>query len=320
MNALPRHAAVLAAVLSLAGCGADRDAPLAGYAEAELVYVAASAGGTLRTLHVRRGDAVQAGQPLFALDADAEALSRQAAEARRAAAESQADDLRKGKRPLERAALDAQLAQARAALVASESALKRQRALVDQGFVSAARLDELVAARDADAARVHELEADRRLADEAARADAVAAAAASARGAGADAALARWHEEQKARSAPVAAQVYDTLYRAGEWVPAGSPVVVLLPPGAVKLRFFVPEALLPRAKVGASVAVACDGCPAGLTARIGHVSPEAEYTPPVIYSNESRSKLVFRAEAWPDGVSALKPGQPVQVSLPDATR
>lgn len=314
----PLLAAALAALL--AGCGAEPDAPLAGYAEAELVYVAASAGGTLRTLDVRRGDPVKAGQRLFALDADAELLSRQAADARLTAAEAQTDDLRKGKRPLELAALDAQLAQARATLVASESALARQRSLVAQGFVSAARLDELVAARDADAAHVGELQAQRRLADEAARSDTIAAAAASARGAGSDAALARWHEEQKTRAAPVAALVYDTLYRPGEWVAAGAPVVALLPPGAIKLRFFVPEPLLARAAVGATVAVSCDGCPAGLKARIGHVSPEAEYTPPVIYSNESRSKLVFRAEAWPEGQNTLKPGQPVELRLADAAR
>ena len=199
----PSLALCLALFLALSGCTRDANPPLAGYAEAELLTVAAPAAGTLRTLAVQRGQSVAAGQPLFSVDADGEALAREAAEARRAAAEAQAADLRKGKRPLERAALDAQLAQARAALTASESALARQQALVEQGFVSAARLDELRAARDADAARLRELQAQRRLADESARADAVAAAAAGARGAGSEAALARWREAQQSRAAPV---------------------------------------------------------------------------------------------------------------------
>jgi HlyD family secretion protein len=90
------------------------------------------------------------------------------------------------------------------------------------------------------------------------------------------------------------------MYRRGEWVPAGRAGGGLLPPGALKLRFFVPQPALPRVAVGAPWRCSCDGCPAGLTARVRWVSPQAEFTPPVIYSNGSRSKLVFMAEAVPD--------------------
>ncbi len=310
-----KAAAPLLLALALTGCGngADR-AAMSGYAEAELVYVAASAAGTLQSLAVERGQRIARGQPLFALDSDAEVLGREGAQARQERAAAQAADLGKGRRPLELKALDEQLAQARAALASSTATLARNRQLVDQGFVSALRLEDLVSARDRDAARVAELEASRALAlQSTGRRDAIAAAGAEARGAQADLALARWRESQKQRSAPADALVYDVMFRPGEFVPAGAPVVALLPPGALKVRFFVPEPLLPQAQPGREVALSCDGCPAGLTARIRYVSPQAEFTPPVIYSNGSRSKLVFMVEAVPADTRALKPGQPLDV-------
>jgi HlyD family secretion protein len=102
-------------------------------------------------------------------------------------------------------------------------------------------------------------------------------------------------------------------------VPAGAPVVVLLPDNAVKIRFFVPEPMLARLAVGKTIQVACDGCAAGMTATVNFISPQAEFTPPVIYSNENRSKLVFMVEARPAGDAAhlLKPGQPLDVRLAD---
>lgn len=303
----------------LAACGpAPADAPMSGYAEAELVFIAPPSAGLLQTLAVQRGDRVGAGRPLFALEADAQVLVRDAAQARSERAEAQAQNLRKGKRPAELQAIDQQLAQARAAQAASQAALQRQQQLVAQGFVSALRLDELMAARDRDAARVQEMQAQRALATEAARSDEVAAAAAEARASSADLALAAWREAQMQRTAPVDALVYDVLYRVGEWVPAGAPVVALLPPGALKLRFFVPEPMLSQAVVGRELAVSCDGCAPGLRARITFVSPQAEFTPPVIYSNDSRSKLVFMAEAVPTAASDLKPGQPVDVRFAKA--
>jgi len=307
-------------LLALAACGgAPAEAPMAGYAEAEFTYVAASAAGTVTALNVRRGDQVAAGQPLYALDADSEQLGRASAQARSERAAAQTADLQKGKRPLELQALDQQLAQAQAALAASSTALTRQQSLVAQGFIAAIQIDQLVAARDRDAARLKELQATRALAPLAARSDEIDAARADRRGAEADLALARWREGQKQRQAPTAALVQDVMYRVGEWVPAGAPVVALLPPGALKVRFFVPEQLLPQARVGREVLLACDGCAAGLKARIRWVSAQAEFTPPVIYSNGSRSKLVFMVEADPLDAAALKPGQPLDVRFGSAS-
>jgi HlyD family secretion protein len=303
-----------ATAAALAACGANEaEPPMSGYAEAELVYVAAPTAGVLQTLAVRRGDRVVRGQALFALDTRSEVLGRDAAAARSESADAQARNLRKGARPLELLVVQQQLAQAQATLTASAATLQRNQRLVEQGFIAAVRLDELVAARDRDAARVRELQAQRASAAEAARIDEIAAAAAQADATRADAAQARWREDERSRESPADAMVFDVMFRTGEWVNAGVPVLALLPPGAVKVRFFVPQTVLAQTTVGREIRLSCDGCPAGLAARITHVSPQAEYTPPLIYSNVSRSKLVFMVEAQPADAAALKPGQPLDV-------
>src|SRR5262249_25392757 len=103
-------------------------------------------------------------------------------------------------------------------------------------------------------------------------------------------------------------------FRPGEMVPAGRPVLAILPPGNLKVRFFVPQATLPQIAYGDNVAVACDGC-AGQTAKVSFIAKSAEYTPPVIYSLEERNKLVFLIEALPDQPDKLRVGQPVDVRL-----
>jgi HlyD family secretion protein len=117
--------------------------------------------------------------------------------------------------------------------------------------------------------------------------------------------------------APVAALVEDTLFRIGEWVGAGTPVVNLLPPAAIKVRFFVAETVLARIKPGDAVTLHCDGCALPIEARIRFIARSAEFTPPVIYSREQRAKLVYLVEAWPSAADAVKlrPGQPVDVAL-----
>jgi HlyD family secretion protein len=117
------------------------------------------------------------------------------------------------------------------------------------------------------------------------------------------------------QDAPAAARVADTYFRVGEWVNAGVPVVSLLPEGAIKARFFVPEADLGSITPGQAVTLSCDGCGAPIAARITRIATQAEYTPPVIFSNAQRAKLVFMVEAKPDGTDGkrLKPGQPLDV-------
>lgn len=114
---------------------------------------------------------------------------------------------------------------------------------------------------------------------------------------------------------PVAGNVHQIYFRPGETVPAGKPVIALLPPGNIKLRFFVGEAMLPRIAIGDPVEILCDGCAAPLPARITFISRNAEFTPPVIYSRQERHKLVYLVEARPEQAEKLRVGQPIDVRL-----
>jgi HlyD family secretion protein len=303
--------------LVLGACTRADPDRFSGYAEAEFVYVAPAVSGRVQAIDVQRGQRVERGAPLFRLEPDPESYERAAAAARAEQASAQASNLRKGRRVDEIRAIEQQLEQARAALALSTAELARNTALVEQGFLSPGRLDESKSARDRDAARVAEVQAQLAVARTAARPDEIAAAEAAQRAAESDLGASSWRERQSRATAAVAGVVHDITYRVGEWVPQGSPVVALLPDAAVKLRFFVPQAALARIAPGDSVQVACDGCPSGMTAQVRFISTQAEFTPPVIFSNESRSKLVFMVEAQPQGDAAqsLRPGQPVDVRL-----
>jgi HlyD family secretion protein len=128
-------------------------------------------------------------------------------------------------------------------------------------------------------------------------------------------ASARTRLARRQLASPVGGTVQQVYYRPGELVPAGRPVLALLPPGNIKIRFFVPEAMLPKIKVGAPVTVHCDGCKSDLAARVSFISRSAEFTPPVIYSLEERAKLVYLIEARPEAPGDLRVGQPVDVRL-----
>jgi HlyD family secretion protein len=119
-------------------------------------------------------------------------------------------------------------------------------------------------------------------------------------------------------ASPVSGSVEQIYFRVGEMVPAGKPVVALLPPDNLKVRFFVDEATLPHIKLGDPVTVTCDGCAADLTASVSFMSRSSEFTPPVIYSTEERAKLVFMIEARPQHPDRLRVGQPVSVALAPA--
>lgn len=308
--------AALLAVAQL-GCRPATADALSGYVEADYVRVAAPVAGRLVKLDVQRGDEVRPAQALFTLEQQNEAAAVQAAEAGVLRAQAQASDLAKGKRRDEIAVLSAARDAARAAVRQSESDYQRQQQLAQSGFVSGANLDGLKAKRDADQAQLREAEAQLRVAQLAARPDQRAAAGAETAAAQAELARSQWQLAQKTVAAVNAARVEDTLFRVGEWVPAGSPVVSLLEPGGVKVRFFIDETRLGTLKLGDAVTLRCDGCPAPVPARVAFIASQAEFTPPIIYSREQRAKLVFLVEARPSAADAakLRPGQPVDVTL-----
>jgi HlyD family secretion protein len=121
-------------------------------------------------------------------------------------------------------------------------------------------------------------------------------------------------------ASPVSGTVEQVYFRPGEMVLGGKPVVALLPPGNLKVRFFVSEAVLPQIKIGETVTISCDGCAPDLGARVSFIARQSEYTPPVIYSLDERSKLVFLIEARPARPDALRVGQPVSVALNEPPR
>lgn len=193
----------------------------------------------------------------------------------------------------EKAARDsaaANLAEAKATLREAQLDLQRKTELRKQRNVAQAELDTSRARSD--------------------RAGAAVLAAASALD------QAEWRLKRREGHAPANAVVQDVLFREGEFAAASQPVVSLLPPQNIKVRFFVPEAELGHIGPGGAVLLSCSGCPANLTGTIRFVSTEAEFTPPVIYSDRSKEKLVYMVEATPDETpEALHPGQPVTVTL-----
>jgi HlyD family secretion protein len=180
----------------------------------------------------------------------------------------------------ERAARD----QAKAALVMSEKDFARMEQLTRKNLIAMQDMDRARSQRDQDRERLAKAEYDL---------------------------------TQKRQNAPLGGLIYDTLYRVGEWVAPGRPVVALLPPDHVKVRAFVPETDIARYHPGDAVRVVVDGLDQPLAGKISYISPRAEYTPPVIYSRETRDKLVFMIEILfdPSVGAKLHPGQPVDVQL-----
>ncbi|WP_457418540.1 HlyD family secretion protein [Roseateles sp. P5_E7] len=301
----------------LAGCAPKPPEGWTGYAEAELVYIAPPVAGRLTTLSVRSGEAVAAGQALFELDATPELAADAEARARVQSAQAQAQDTDKGRRAPELAVTRAQLDQARAAERLASIDLTRQQELLGQGFVARSRVDDAATTLAQARARVVELDAAVQVARLPARDDARTAARALADAAQSGRAQTAWRVEQKRQSAPMPARVQDVFMRPGEWVAAGQPVLALLPPANRKARFYVPQSAVGGLKLDAAVNLRCDGCGAAIPARISFIAAGPEYTPPVIYSNQQRDKLVFLVEARPvkaEDAERLHPGQPLDVT------
>src|SRR5262249_38797953 len=222
------------------GIGGSQAATYSGYVEADYVMVTSSVGGTLMRLDVARGDHVEKGAPLFGLDDFAERAARDEAVARLRQAQAQLADLQTGRRQPEVDAIVAQRAQAVAALQQSEADFQRQVQLRATRVSSQKQLDDARAQRDRDQNRVAELDAQLEIARMPARDEEIRAADAAVTAAQSALDQAQWRLGQKSGTAPAAGLIYDTLYRPGEMVPAGMPVVQLLPPANVKIRFFVP--------------------------------------------------------------------------------
>lgn len=304
----------------LAGCQRPAEELFYGYVEGEYTRVASPVAGRLTLLSTQRGAEVPAGAPLFALDSDVEAAQVAAAEADLRRAQAQLANLKTGRRPEEIAQLQAALSAAANDLSTAQIELKRQEALVQQGFSSPTVLDTRRNAVAQAQARRNEAAEALKLGAQGGRKDEVQAQGAAVAAAEAALTQARWRLAQKTVNAPVPGRVADTLYTPGEQIGANSPVVSILAPGNLRLRFYVPAAVASQLRPGAAVQAGCEGCTAPINAQVQWISTEPEYTPPVIYSREQRSKLVFLVQARVDASTAarLNPGMPVDVRLSTA--
>jgi HlyD family secretion protein len=307
----------LAMVCVLSGCSRPATNKTQGYVEGEFVYVACPSSGAVQNLYVQRGQSVKAGDPLFALEDAFQTAACDEAGRQLAQAKADLEDAKKGKRPTEMQSMQAQLAQAQASLSFSETELARQEKLAAAHAGMAQDLDRARSNRDQDSHRVAQLEADLETAQLGLRSDQVVAAEQEVAAKAAALAQAQWNLSQRKQSAPQDGLIFDTLYRQGEWVTAEHPIISLLPPQNVKLRAFVSEMQVGSIKLGQSVQVTVDGVAEPLVGKVSFISPQAEYTPPVIYSQESRSKLVYMIEAVFDPATAMQlhPGQPVDVQF-----
>jgi HlyD family secretion protein len=287
-----------------------------GYVDADYVRVSPTLTGRITQIAVSRGDQVSAGQLLFTQDDVDDRAARDAAQGKLVAAQAQLANLETRSRETEIAQAKADLADQIATRDRIGKDLARNQELLRSGaasqqIVDQQRADFASAAAHVDAAKA-KLE---QMQSPTGREYEIASQQGMVEQARAQLAEAQWQLEQRRVTAPVAALVSDTYARPGETINAGVPVVQLLPPQNILVRFFVSETELATFHTGDRLHISCDACARDLTAKVTFIAPQPEYTPPVIYSETNREKLVYLIEAHPppDQATQLRPGQPVDV-------
>jgi len=288
-----------------------------GYAEGEFVNLSSTQSGKLDKLFVKRGDHVSIKDNLFALECNSELLTLKQATADLAAAEATLKDYQKGSRPEEIRVIEAQLSAASANADNASKQFKRNSALYPENAVSKTQLDDSLALAKATEAKVKELQNALSVAKLSKRLDQISAQEKRVEQLRSAVKLAQWKIDEKGVKSLYDALVFDTLYREGEFVPQGGIIIRLLPPENIKIRFFVPQTVSESMQIGANVSITSRSDGKKIPAKITYISTEAEFTPPIIYSNETKEKLTYMIEAYPQKSYAaqLHPGQPVEVSL-----
>jgi HlyD family secretion protein len=287
-----------------------------GYADADFVKVGPTQQGLVTAVLVQRGDRVVKGAPLFEQDDANDRYAVDQATRLVQQARDQLANLQNPAKPTEIAQAEANLRDATAARDKVLADLERNQTLLKTGAATAQIVDDeqadlrsAIAKIAADEAALEQAKAPLgRPGEITAQTSAVAAAEAAL-------AMARWRLAQRSVVSPVTGGVADVLALPGETLAAGAPVVSLLPPENIFIRFFVPEPSLAHVHLGDTVALSCDNCPADLTGTVSYIAPQAEYTPPFIYSETTQTKFVYLAEARPKMAEAtlFNPGQPVTV-------
>jgi len=298
--------------LVIPGFGAAEAPRYNGYVEARYVYASSTTAGPIETISVREGDTVLVGDLLFRLRSEQQIALLSAAEARVAAADAGLKNLTTGSRADEIDVIRASLEKSQADLQLAKDSATRSEKLFKEGLVPQSKLDQDRASLASAEAAVRQLEAQLKVAELPARTEQQVQAEANLAAAHADAEKANADLADRTITAPAAGRIERVFFDAGEIVAAGTPVISILPEGALKVKFYVPEAARPEFALGDQVAVSCDGCPDGMTARVSFFASDPQFTPPVIYSRDERQRLSYLVEATLDG-AALHPGQPVTV-------
>jgi HlyD family secretion protein len=313
------------ALAAAAGAGwwwvATRPAPPTqwqGYAEADFVKIGPTQQGLLMSVAVRRGDKVAAGDRLFDQDDTSDLAASDQAARQLKQAEAQLANLQAGGKPTEIQQAAANLAEAQSERDKTQTDLQRYETLLNlkSGAVSQQSVDQQRADLRSAEAKVTAFEAAlAQMRAPLGRDTEIKMQQATIEAARAARAMVQWRLDQRHVVSPVTATVADVIARPGETLAAGTPVVSLLPPENILVRFFVPEPMLSLVHRGDPVAFVCDSCPADLGGTISFIAPQVEYTPPVIYSESSRAKLVIMVEARPrpDQAPLINPGQPIVV-------
>lgn len=307
---------LLCSIPYLAAMFACSEPPLAvGYVEGEFVLLAPIDVAQVETVLVRRGDRVEPGKALVKLESSDALIAAAQAQAGVATARAQLADLQVGRRPEEIDVLAAALVSSRAQAQQSQRVLERTQDLFRRGTATQAQLDEARTKVEVDEAMIGQAQANLAVARLPARPETIRAAENQVKQAEAVLDEARWRLSKRALVAPSAGRIDDVIRDPGDTAGPTAPVLSMLPDGAVKLRVYVPEKDFSKLALGKQLKVNCDGCGEGVTASISYISPDPEFTPPVIYSLETRQKLVYLVEARPQGDSKLQPGQIVDVEL-----
>ena len=311
----------LIAVLVITGCDSKPDNIFSGYSHGEFVYLSYSGTARIERLLVNKGDEVTSGQELVKIESfDAQNTLLQVEE-KLSAENALLRNLASGERPEELDIIRAQIKKSRSSESQVKRQLERYRDLYAKQAISRAEWEDISDELTQKGAQVEELINQLKARQLPARQDEINKQLAQVEAVRLERDKALWDVQQTTIVSPVNARVFDTIYRAGERPSAGSPIISLLPHDNIKVRFFIPEAMLGKFKVGTKVKLSCDGCSEAIPGIINYINPEAEFTPPVIYSTKRREKLIFMAEAIParEQAARMKIGQPFDVEIiPDA--
>lgn len=301
----------------LTGCKGSDAPQFSGYTYGEFIYLSHNTTEIINNIFIKKGEKVKKGQNLVQMENFSVENSLGIASKNYEAERALLRNMNVGERTEELNVIRSQLERAKSAAKLAQSQVKRYQRLYETHVVSEAEWDNVREDYAQKTAQVKELASQINAKKLPARNDEIKNQLSRVDSAKLQVEKANWDVDQNIIKAPEDALVYDIIYRPGERPLAGKPIISLLAPENIKVRFFVPEKMLGNLAPGRKVTFLCDGCSADLNGVINYISPQAEYSPPVIYSTVRREKLLFMVEAIPDGEKpyALKPGQPVEVRL-----